>query len=42
LVECTHGIAAQECRALLPALKEYVAKECGGIIIEEIRLDRSR
>ncbi len=42
VVECTHGIAAQECRALLPALKEYAEKECGGVIIEEIRLNRSK
>ncbi len=41
-IMCKHSIAAQECQPLLPALKEYLAKECRPMLVEEIRLVRER
>jgi hypothetical protein len=41
-IRCSHGIAAQECRHLLPSLRDYLAKECPDAVISEIRLIRSQ
>ncbi len=41
-ISCSHSIAAQECLPLLPALKEYLQRECKQLAIEDIRLVRKR
>jgi len=40
-VACTHGMAAQECTPLLPALKQYLSREFPKAAVSEIRLVRS-
>ncbi len=41
-ISCAHGIAAQECQPLLPPLLEFLARECRGATVREIRMVRSR
>ncbi len=41
-VSCSHNVAAQECLPLLPALKEYLQRECKRLAIDDIRLVRKR
>ncbi len=41
-ISCTHGIAAQECTPLLPALREYLARQFPSVTVTDIRLSRSR
>lgn len=40
-VTCAHGIALQECRHLLPLLRDALAKDHAGLRLEDIRLERS-
>ena len=37
-----HSIAAQECLPLLPALTEFLQRECKGSTVREVRLVRAR
>ncbi|HVW67109.1 MAG TPA: DciA family protein [Candidatus Peribacteraceae bacterium] len=37
---CSHSVALQECRALIPDLKAYIASECGFAHISDIRIAR--
>ncbi len=39
-ISCSHGIAAQECVPLLPALKGYLAREFPKTAVADIRLTR--
>lgn len=41
-IHCAHSIAAHECQPLLPQLKEFLARQCRGVRIDDIRLMRSR
>lgn len=41
-ISCTHSIAAQECVPLLPSLREFLARECKGSPVADIRMIRSR
>jgi hypothetical protein len=41
-VMCSHSIAAQECLPLLPALKDYLLRECKNDPVSEIVLMRDR
>lgn len=40
-ISCRHSIAAQECLPLLPGLKEYLARECKSLRVDDIRLLRT-
>ncbi len=37
-----HSIAAQECRSLLPALMEFLRRECKGSSVRDVRLVRTK
>lgn len=37
---CTHSVALQECRALIPDLKAYIASECAFAKISDVRIAR--
>ena len=41
-ISTNHPIAAQECMPLLPALTEYLKRECKGSVVREVRMVRSR
>ena len=41
-ISADHPIAAQECSPLLPALTEYLQRECKGVKVREVRMVRSR
>lgn len=40
-ISAQNSLASQECVAMLPALREYLARECKGAVIREIRLERA-
>ncbi len=42
VITCRHGVAAQECVPVLPALKEYLRRECGPSTVAEIQLLRAK
>ncbi len=39
-ISCTHGMAAQECMPLLPALRDYLKREFPRAPVADIRLTR--
>ena len=41
-ISTNHPIAAQECMPLLPALTEYLKRECKGVTVREVRMVRAR
>ena len=41
-ISCSNGIAAQECRSLLPELQEHLHEQFPRLRLEEIQLQRSR
>ena len=41
-IATTHSIAAQECLPLLPALQEFLNRECKGSSVRDVRLVRER
>lgn len=40
-VECGHSVVLQECAALVPELKDYLAKECPFLPVSEVRIVRT-
>ena len=40
-IASANSIAAQECMPLLPALTEFLKRECAGSVIREIRIVRA-
>lgn len=41
-ISTTHPIAAQECMPLIPALTDFLTRECKGASVREVRLMRAR
>lgn len=40
-IECANSIAAQECRSIVPVLLDYLARECEGISVKDVRIGRT-
>jgi hypothetical protein len=40
-IAAQNSIASQECLQMLPSLREYLARECKGAVIRDIRLERA-
>ena len=41
-ISTSHPIAAQECMPLLPALKDFLTRECKGSVVRDVRMVRAR
>jgi hypothetical protein len=39
-IACANSIASQECRSIIPVLLAYLAQECEGMSVKDVRIER--